>query len=81
MRIEADYKKEIISLIKELPKNKLQELIDFAKFLKYKGTGFSYTQVEDSAKYIRNLRLKEGRKVKSGKKFIEELIEWQKSNS
>jgi len=30
---------------------------------------------------VKKLRIKEGKRVKSGEKFIEELIEWQKSNS
>ena len=80
MGVATNYKEEIISLVKELPKNKLAELIDFAYFLKAKKEGFSYTQVKDSAEYIRRLRVKEGKRVESGKKFIEELIEWQKSN-
>ncbi|MDP3297331.1 MAG: hypothetical protein Q8N09_07050 [Thermodesulfovibrionia bacterium] len=60
---------------------KMRELIDFAQFLKLKEEGFSYKQVEDSAGYVRRLRANEGRKIKSGKKYIEELIEWQKLNS
>jgi hypothetical protein len=81
MRVTLDYKKEIINLTKELPEDKLRELIDFAQFLKAKEEGFTYMQVGDSAEYVRKLRIKEGKRVKSGKKFIEELSEWQKSNS
>lgn len=81
MAVSLDYKKEIINLTKELPEDKLRELIDFAQFLKAKGEGFIYMQVGDSTEYVRKLRIKEGKSVKSGKKFIEELIEWQKSNS
>jgi mRNA-degrading endonuclease RelE of RelBE toxin-antitoxin system len=80
MGIAVDYKKEIIKLTKELPEDKLRELIDFAQFLKVKNEGFAYIQVRDSAEYVRKLRIKEGQRVRSGKKFIEELIEWQKSN-
>lgn len=80
MGVATNYKKEIINLVKELPKDKLTELIDFAYFLKAKKEGFSYMQVKDSAEYVRKLRIREGKKVESGKKFIEELIEWQKSN-
>jgi hypothetical protein len=76
-----DYKKEIINITKELPDDKLKELIDFAQFLKTKKEGFTYMQVRDSAEYVRELRKKEAKRVKSGKRFIEELIEWQKSNS
>lgn len=81
MGVALDYKKEIITLTKELPEDKLKELIDFAHFLKAKSEGFSYMQVKDSAEYVRKLRMKEGKRIKSGKKFVEELIEWQKSNS
>lgn len=81
MDVAVDYKKKIRNLVRELPEDKLKELIDFAQFLKSKEIGFSYEHVKDSAKYIRDLRLKEGRRVKSGKKFIKELIEWQKSGS
>ncbi|MFZ3091209.1 MAG: hypothetical protein WA240_11380 [Nitrospirota bacterium] len=80
MGVAINYKKEIIGLVSELPKDKLSELIDFAYFLKAKKEGFSYIQAKDSAEYVKELRIKEGKKVKSGKKFIEELIEWQKSN-
>jgi len=81
MRVTLDYKKEIINLTKELPEDKLRELIDFAQFLKAKEEGFTYMQVGDSAECVRKLRIKEGKRVKSRKKFIEELSEWQKSNS
>lgn len=80
MGTAIDYRKEIINLTKELPDNKLIELIDFAQFLKAKKEGFTYMQVRDSAEYVRKLRIKEGKKVKSGRRFIEELIQWQKSN-
>lgn len=81
MGAAVDYKKKIIDLTKELPENKLRELIDFAQFLKAKKEGFTYMQVKDSAEYVRKLRIEEARRIKSGKRFIEELIEWQKSNS
>ncbi len=81
MGVTLNYKKEIINLTEKLPEDKLRELIDFAQFLKTKNEGFTYTQVRDSADYVRKLRIKEGGRVKSGEKFIEELIEWQKSNS
>ena len=80
MGISIDYRKEIISLAKGLPDDKLKELMDFANFLKVKKEGFTYARVTNSAEYLRNLRTKEGKKIKSGKSFIEELIEWQKSN-
>ena len=81
MAVALKYKKEIINLTKELPEDKLKELIDFAQFLEAKCKGFTYVQVKASAVHVRNLRMKEGKRVKSGKRFIEELIEWQKSNS
>ncbi len=73
------YRNEIINLSKELPEHKLKEVIDFARFLKMREEG-SYEEIGDSAEYIRKIRLKEGRRARSGKKFIEELIRWQKSN-
>ena len=81
MRIATDYRKEIINVSKELPKEKLKELIDFAQFLKAKKERFGYMAVKDSAEYVRKLREEEGKKFKSGKEFIEELIRWQKSES
>ncbi|MBM4137050.1 MAG: hypothetical protein FJ241_09515 [Nitrospira sp.] len=50
-------------------------------FPKQKKEGVTYMHVRDSAEYVRNLRIKEGKRVKSGRRFIEELIQWQKSNS
>jgi len=79
MGLAVDYRKKIINVSKELPEEKLKELIDFAQFLKAKKEGFSYMAVEDSAEYVRKLREEEGKKFKSGKDFIEELIKWQKS--
>ncbi len=69
MEITLNYKKEIVKLTKDLPEDKLRELIDFARFLKAKSEGFTYMQVQDSAEYVRKLRIKEGKKVKSGKKI------------
>ena len=81
MSVTIDYRKEIINVSKELPKEKLKELIDFAQFLKAKKNRFSYMEAKDSAEYVRKLREEEGKKFKSGKDFIEELIRWQKSES
>lgn len=81
MRLAIDYRKEIINLSKELPNDKLKELVDFAQFLKAEKGRFTYMQVRDSAEHVRKLRAEEGKRLKSGRKFIEELIEWQKSNS
>jgi hypothetical protein len=81
MRVAANYRKEIVDLSRELPEGELRELVDFAQFLKAKKVGFTYEDVTDSAQYVRRLRTGEGRRVKSGKKFIGELIQWQKSNS
>jgi len=81
MGVEVNYREEIVNLSKELPDHELRELIDFAQFLKAKKEGFTYMRVRDSAEYVRKFRAKEGKRVKLGKKFIEELIEWQKSNS
>ena len=37
-------------------------------------------QIKDSVEYVRALRMREGKRVKSGKRFIEELIAWQNQN-
>lgn len=81
MSVMTDYRRQILDLTKGLPNEKIKELIDFAQFLRTKRNSLSYSQVEDSAEYVGDLRRKEGKKVKSGKKFIEELIEWQRLNS
>jgi hypothetical protein len=81
MSVGMDYREEIVNLSKELPDHELREVIDFALFLKARKQGFSYMEVKESTEYVRNLRVREGKRVKSGRKFIEELIEWQKSNS
>ena len=81
MGVTINYRKEIASLSEELPDGKLRELIDFAQFLKAKKEGFTYMQVSESTEYVRKLRTREGKRAKSGKNFIQELIQWQKSNS
>ncbi|MBM4146607.1 MAG: hypothetical protein FJ240_10130 [Nitrospira sp.] len=81
MGLAVNYKKEIINITKELPNDKLKVLINFAQFLKAKEEEFSYMNIMDSAEYVRVLRTRQAKKVKTGKRFIEELIEWQKSNS
>ncbi len=81
MSVGTDYRRQILELTEDLPKEKIKELINFAQFLRTKRPFFSYSQIEDSAEYIEEMRRKEGKKVKSGKKFIEELIEWQRLNS
>jgi RNA polymerase-interacting CarD/CdnL/TRCF family regulator len=80
MSLSADYRQQIIDLTKALPNDQIKQLIDFARFLKTKKDAFSYSQVEDSAEYVGSLRRKEGKRTKSGKKFIDDLIEWQRSN-
>jgi len=81
MDVAIEYRKKIIDLTSELHADKLKELIDFAQFLKSKKEEFTHMQVRDSAEYVRKLRIEEARRVKSGKRFIEELIEWQESKS
>ena len=73
------YKKQIIDLTKDLTEDKVKELITFAQLLRAKQEGFSYSHIEDSAEYVRKLRLKENRQSINGKNYIEEIIEWQKS--
>lgn len=81
MGATAAYKRELMTITKDLPKKDVRQVLDFAQFLKAKKEGFSYAQIKDSAEYVRTLRGKEGKRVKSAKKFINELIEWQKSES
>mgnify|MGYP001576997145 CR=1 FL=1 len=76
-----DYKKELINLTRDLPDKEVKEVLDFVQFLKAKKEGFSYMQIKDSVEYVRAIRMREGKIVKSGKRFIEELIAWQKSES
>ena len=73
------YKKQIVDLTKDLTEDKFKELITFAQFLRAKQEGFSYSHIEDSAEYVRKLRVKENRQSITGKNYIEEIIEWQKS--
>jgi len=81
MSFAVDYKKEILNITRDLPNDKLKVLVNFAQFLKEKEEEFSYTDIPDSSEYVKELRKKQAKKVKTGKKFIAELIEWQKSNS
>ncbi|MGB5156403.1 hypothetical protein [Desulfobacterium sp. N47] len=81
MRTAVNYKKQINDLTKELTEEKIQQLIAFGQFLKAKQAGFSYTQISDSAEYVRELRSKESKRSRSAKNFIQELMEWQKSDS
>ena len=70
MSATIDYRREIVNLVRELPEGELREVIDFAQFLKARKEGFTYMQVKNSAEYVRKLRIGEGRRAKSGKKFI-----------
>jgi len=81
MAIAVKYKKEIMNLTKDLPESRLKELIDFAEFLKAKKEDSAFMQMGDSAAYIRKIRTAEAKRVKTGKRFIEELIKWQKLRS
>jgi predicted secreted protein len=80
MGTTINFKKQIVDLTKDLTEDKVKELITYAQFLRAKQEGFSYAQIEDSAEYVRKLRLKETRQSRPGKNYIEEIIEWQKSN-
>lgn len=79
MGTTINFQKQIIDLTKDLTADKVKELITFAQFLRAKQKGFSYAQIEDSAEYVRKVRLKETGKSKTGRNYIEEIIEWQKS--
>ena len=76
----AKHVKEITDLAKELPDSSLEALLDFAQFLKARKGKFSYSRVANSAEYVREQRIKEGKRTKSGQVFLKELLEWQKSN-
>jgi hypothetical protein len=69
MSVVVDYKKELMTITKDLPDTEVREVLDFARFLKAKKEGSSYMQVKDSAEYVRTIRAKEGKRVKSAKKF------------
>jgi len=81
MGVTTAYKRELMTLTEDLPEKDVKQVLDFAHFLKAKKEGFSFADIKDSAEYIRVLRAKEGKRVKSTRKFIDELIEWQKSAS
>ena len=81
MATAVKYKKEIMNLTKDLPENELKELIDFAVFLKAKNEEPVFMKVRNSSSFIRKLRTAEAKRVKTGRKFIEELMEWQKLRS
>ena len=81
MGTAVNYEEELINLTKELPSSKVRELWDFAQFLKAKTSGFSYKDVADSGEYVRKIRTAEGKRMKSSKNFVAELLEWQKSDS
>jgi hypothetical protein len=80
MRESTNYQKEIVNLSRELPSTELKKVLDFALFLKIKREGYRFKHVDDSAAFVRNLRTKEGKRLKSTKQFLEELVEWQTSN-
>lgn len=81
MSVTTDYKRELIAVTKDLPDKEVREVLDFARFLRAKTEGFSYERIKDSAEYVGTLRAKAGKRVKSAKKFIDELVEWQESAS
>lgn len=81
MVTSAHFKKQINDLTKDLTDEKIQELITFGHFLKSRQEEFSYKKISDSAAYVRNLRTKETKRSRSAKNYIQELIEWQKSES
>jgi len=80
-----DRQAKIQDVARMLPAEKLQEVLDFMEFLYQKEKGLDYMKVENSAEYVRMLREKEsvtkGGQQKDGQVFLEELIEWQESNS
>lgn len=85
MQLKNDYQAKIQNIAKMLPEEKLGEVLDFMEFLYRKEREFNYTSVENSAEYVRKLREEElftpEGKLKNGREFLKELIEWQESNS
>ncbi len=85
MQLKSDYQAKIQNIAKMLPEEKLGEVLDFMEFLYRKEREFNYTSVENSAEYVRKLREEElftlEGKLKNGREFLKELIEWQESNS
>ena len=85
MQLKSDYQAKIQNIAKMLPEEKLGEVLDFMEFLYRKEREFNYTSVENSAEYVRKLREQESftpeGKLKNGREFLKELIEWQESNS
>ncbi len=85
MELKSDYQAKIQNIAKQLPAEKLGEVLAFVEFLYHKEKGFDYTRVENSAEYVRRLREEQSftpeGKQKDGREFLRELIEWQASNS
>ncbi|MEA3417217.1 MAG: hypothetical protein U9R02_13910 [Thermodesulfobacteriota bacterium] len=85
MQLKNDYQAKIQNIAKVLPEEKLGEVLDFMEFLYRKEREFNYMSVENSAEYVRKLREEElftlEGKLKNGREFLKELIEWQESNS
>ena len=85
MQLINDYQSKIQNIAKMLPKEKLGEVLDFMEFLYRKEREFNYKSVENSAEYVRKLREEESftpeGKLKNGREFLKELIDWQESNS
>ena len=78
------WQEKIQHIAKMLPAEKLREALDFMEFLYQKDKGFSYTMIENSAEYVRELReqaFAQNGQEKDGQAFIKELIEWQESSS
>ncbi|NUO07256.1 MAG: DUF2281 domain-containing protein [Candidatus Brocadia sp.] len=44
MSVITDYKRELMTITQDLPDKEVREVLDFARFLKAKKEGFSYTQ-------------------------------------
>jgi len=85
MAVKSDYQAKIQDIANMLPAEKLKEVLDFMEFLYQKEREFSYRSVENSAEYVRRLREQESftpeGKLKDGREFLKELLEWQESNS
>lgn len=62
MGVAVNYKKGIINTTRDLPNDKLKVLVNFEQFLKEKEEELSYTDVLDSAAYVKELRKKQAKK-------------------
>ena len=85
MQGQNDIQSKILEIARKLPPNRLEQVVDFMEFLCQKEKGFDYSSIEDSAEYVRQIRLEQSMgeqgKEKDPEQFLRDLIEWQELNS